>query len=143
MKNMSWHACVSVSYNSLAMLFVSRESGRRIAIHENDFAKEKIMRGVRGNERFILRTYTGADISEPDAQVLWQRILDHKWYVSEQLCRDVGFRVAALDYVENFYEPFQLTKNASVLSVYWRAFMKSVSGLVRRYFELKGDTIPS
>ena len=113
-----------------------------MAIDKNDFATEKVMRRFRGNERMILRACTGADISEPDAQVLWQRILDHKWYVSERLSRDVGFRVAAIDYVEHFYEPFPLTGKASMLSVYGKAFMTRVGTLLQRYFELKGNSIP-
>ena len=57
-----------------------------------------------GMERAILSVYTGDNISEAEAKRLWAKIADHKWYVSERLSRDVGFHVAAVDFIENFYE---------------------------------------
>jgi hypothetical protein len=36
-----------------------------------------------------------------EARALWPRILEHKWFLSERLGRDVGLRVAAIDYLEN------------------------------------------
>jgi SpoVK/Ycf46/Vps4 family AAA+-type ATPase len=39
---------------------------------------------------------------EPDkATEVWEKVLQHKWYLSEKLDRDVGIKVACLDYVEN------------------------------------------
>ena len=39
---------------------------------------------------------------EPDiAADLWPKILKHKWLLSEKLGRDVGFRIACIDFVEN------------------------------------------
>jgi class 3 adenylate cyclase len=38
--------------------------------------------------------------SEPAAE-LWMHILEHKWFMSERLGRDVGIKVACLDYIEN------------------------------------------
>ena len=39
---------------------------------------------------------------EPDiAADLWSKILKHKWLLSEKLGRDVGFRIACIDFVEN------------------------------------------
>lgn len=39
---------------------------------------------------------------EPDvAGDLWLKILQHKWFLSEKLGRDVGIKVACLDFVEN------------------------------------------
>ena len=39
---------------------------------------------------------------EPDAAAdLWPRILLHKWLMSEKLGRDVGLRVACIDFLEN------------------------------------------
>lgn len=40
-----------------------------------------------------------------EAKKIWKKIEDHKWYLSERLGRDVGNRVAAVDYLENFYQP--------------------------------------
>ena len=41
--------------------------------------------------------------SAPEAERVWTKIADHKWYISERLGRDVGFKVAALDYLENVH----------------------------------------
>ncbi|MCX5892169.1 MAG: AAA family ATPase [Deltaproteobacteria bacterium] len=39
---------------------------------------------------------------EPDtAAEVWPKILQHKWLLSEKLSRDVGLRVAAIDFLEN------------------------------------------
>jgi hypothetical protein len=39
---------------------------------------------------------------DPDAAAeLWPRILQHKWLLSEKLGRDVGLRVACIDFLEN------------------------------------------
>jgi AAA+ superfamily predicted ATPase len=39
---------------------------------------------------------------EPDiAADLWSKILKHKWLLSEKLGRDVGFRIACIDFLEN------------------------------------------
>jgi transitional endoplasmic reticulum ATPase len=39
---------------------------------------------------------------DPDiAADLWPRILQHKWVMSEKLGRDVGLRVACIDFIEN------------------------------------------
>lgn len=55
-------------------------------------------------EHTLLEIYTGDNLSESDAKRLWAKITDHKWYISERLSRDVGIHVAAVDYVENFYD---------------------------------------
>ena len=52
-----------------------------------------------------LRKLTGVRLSPSDARRAWPRVLEHKWYVSERLGRDVGLRVAALDYFENIQRP--------------------------------------
>jgi hypothetical protein len=44
----------------------------------------------------------------PDqARTEWRRVLEHKWFVSERLGRDIGLRVAAIDYFENVRLPRQ------------------------------------
>ncbi|MBM9537913.1 ATP-binding protein [Desulfobulbus alkaliphilus] len=35
------------------------------------------------------------------AAALWPLILNHKWLLSEKLCRDVGLRTACIDFLEN------------------------------------------
>lgn len=44
---------------------------------------------------------SGARFEPEDAGDLWPRILQHKWLMSEKLGRDVGLRVACIDFLEN------------------------------------------
>lgn len=52
----------------------------------------------------LVESLTGKVLPQGEASRVWERIPDHKWYLSERLGRDVGMRVAAVDFVENFYE---------------------------------------
>ena len=49
----------------------------------------------------MLRALTGVTLGVLEARGLWPRIIEHKWFLSERLGRDVGLRVAAIDYLEN------------------------------------------
>src|SRR5271157_2293658 len=44
---------------------------------------------------------SGARFEPKAAGDLWPRILQHKWLMSEKLSRDVGLRVACIDFLEN------------------------------------------
>jgi len=44
---------------------------------------------------------TGQNIEPEIAGDLWSKILRHKWFLSEKLGRDVGTKVACLDFMEN------------------------------------------
>jgi hypothetical protein len=48
-----------------------------------------------------LRKLAGVRLSAAEASAIWPRVLEHKWLLSERLGRDVGLRMAAVDYVEN------------------------------------------
>ncbi|MEW6041142.1 MAG: DUF4032 domain-containing protein [Elusimicrobiota bacterium] len=49
----------------------------------------------------ILHNLTSERFPETEAKQLWQEILKHKYVISERLGRNVGIRVASLDYLEN------------------------------------------
>ena len=54
---------------------------------------------------------------EPEiAADLWAKILQHKWLLSEKVGRDVGFRTACIDFLENIidtiYEKRRVRSNA-------------------------------
>jgi hypothetical protein len=51
--------------------------------------------------RRVLRGWAGVKLSASEARDVWPQVLEHKWFVSERLGRDVGLRVAAVDYFEN------------------------------------------
>jgi hypothetical protein len=51
--------------------------------------------------RRSLKELAGVRLSASEARDAWPRVLEHKWYLGERLGRDVGMRVAAVDYFEN------------------------------------------
>jgi SpoVK/Ycf46/Vps4 family AAA+-type ATPase len=53
-----------------------------------------------GYENWISE-FCGQMIDPDQAQALFPKIQKHKWLLSEQLNRDVGYKVATLDYLEN------------------------------------------
>lgn len=54
-----------------------------------------------GAER--LGRLAGVALSRREARRAWPHVLEHKWLLSERLGRDVGLRVAAVDYFENIH----------------------------------------
>jgi hypothetical protein len=52
-------------------------------------------------ERRTIKELAGVRLSVDEARAVWPRIIDHKWYISERLGRDVGLRVATIDYFDN------------------------------------------
>lgn len=49
----------------------------------------------------LILNCTGQKFDSETAAELWPKIMQHKWFLSEKLSRDVGFKVACLDYIEN------------------------------------------
>jgi hypothetical protein len=92
-----------------------------------DYAIEKVSQDVFTPEQALIKKYLSADFPKREAKYLWDKIVDHKWYVSERLKRDVGFRVAAVDYTENFYEPFFFGKPAAGFKNSLRELFKIIS----------------
>ena len=45
---------------------------------------------------------SGIRFEETIAADLWRKVMDHKWILSEKLGRDVGFRAACIDFLDNF-----------------------------------------
>ena len=66
-----------------------------------DYVIEKVLANNTESRRRVLKRLTGLKLSDLEAHIVWPRILDHKWYLSERIGRDVGLRVAAVDYFEN------------------------------------------
>lgn len=76
-----------------------------------DYTVEKVLDEMPSREQLILRELTGKDFDKEEARIVLEKVFDHKWYVGEKLQRDIGLRVAAVDFVENFYEPAVEKKN--------------------------------
>ena len=69
-----------------------------------DYTIEKILKDQDFNAQRRLKTLTGKSLNRKEAENVWLAIQNHKWLVSRRLGRDIGFRVAAVDYLENFYK---------------------------------------
>jgi hypothetical protein len=66
---------------------------------------ERTLRERPCEEQKLLRELAGVRLSPAEARAEWPRVLEHKWFMSERLGRDIGLRVAALDYFENVRLP--------------------------------------
>ena len=62
---------------------------------------EKILENRAVPEQKLLKQFTGKSFAKTEAKIILKKVEDHKWYLSERLGRDVGMRVAAIDYLEN------------------------------------------
>jgi hypothetical protein len=67
---------------------------------ESPAASAAAEQGARRLRR-SLRQLAGVELSASEARAAWPGVLEHKWYLGERLGRDVGLRVAAVDYFEN------------------------------------------
>lgn len=106
--------------------------------YKMDFAIEQ-MNSNEAAAQGLVEALTGKVLPQREAVRVWNRIPDHKWYLSERLGRDVGTRVAAIDFLENFYEPAEIrtfgdsarktfNRALSVLGSWTRSYLKAKSG---------------
>jgi hypothetical protein len=70
-----------------------------------DYVIEQTLRGGASEEQRLLGELAGVKLARAEAAAEWPRVLEHKWFVSERLGRDIGLRVAAIDYFENVRLP--------------------------------------
>jgi hypothetical protein len=59
---------------------------------------EEVLSEYPKDQQRMLRKLAGVKLSQAEAGRAWPRVLEHKWFLSERLGRDVGLRVAAVDY---------------------------------------------
>jgi len=72
---------------------------------ENDEAAAVALAHDARRLRRSLKELAGVKLSASEAAHVWPQVLEHKWYLGERLGRDVGLRVAAVDYFENISRP--------------------------------------
>ena len=96
-----------------------------------DYVIEKTL-AEDADERRALKELTGIKITVEESHNIWPRILDHKWYISERLGRDVGLRVAAIDYMENIWTP-------RISRLKQGALKNRLRGAVVSYFQNRGQ----
>jgi hypothetical protein len=53
------------------------------------------------DQQRTLKKLAHVKLSRAEVRYAWPYILEHKWYMSESLGRDVGLKVAAVDFFEN------------------------------------------
>jgi hypothetical protein len=75
---------------------------------------EEVLSQQPREQRRVLRKLTGRKLSASEANAAWPLILEHKWFLSERLNRDVGLMVAAVDYFENVRPPRQSSRIGSL-----------------------------
>lgn len=107
--------------------------------YQLDYIVEEIKKNEPSREQLNLKKLVGQDFTKEEAAFVWEKVNDHKWYIGERLKRDVGLKVAAIDYIENFYDAGIFHKKNKPKSFFDRIF-KPVSGLTRIYFVSKSKT---
>lgn len=90
--------------------------------YKNDYSIEKTLNLRPSLEQKFLLEFTGKNFPAEEAENLWLKIIDHKWYISERLDRDIGLRVAAVDYVQNFYHSPVTEKKESFMDFVQKFF---------------------
>lgn len=109
--------------------------------YQLDYVVEEIRKNEPSKEQVILKIFTGEIFTQKEAAYIWERVVDHKWYIGERLKRDVGERVAAIDFIENFYEPNNIFQNKNNQSGVFRRIVNSFKQLGRAYFVSKSRII--
>lgn len=110
--------------------------------YQLDYVVEAVKQNQPSVEQRKLKNLVGADFTKEEAKYIWERVIDHKWYVGERLKRDIGWRVATVDYVENFYDAGMFRKNNNRRGFYNR-LGKPLASLMRNYFTSKSKTLSS
>lgn len=68
---------------------------------ESDYAAERARADDEREKQKLKSAAVAASLTTAEAQEVWPQVLEHKWYMSERVGRDVGLKVAALDYFKN------------------------------------------
>jgi hypothetical protein len=109
--------------------------------YQLDSVVDEVLKNLPTEQQVFLKKYLNRDFPKKEAKHLWERILDHKWYVSERLKRDVGFRVAAVDYIENFYEPGSVFGDKNRKSGVFGKILRPINSTLRSYFVQKSKIL--
>ena len=104
-----------------------------------DLVIDETLKNELSNNQKLLKQFTGKNFEKKEAEYLWSRITDHKWYVSERLQRDVGFKVAALDFMENFYQPLKNYRRTSNFSDFFQIILRPFKSFINLYLAVKSN----
>jgi hypothetical protein len=106
-----------------------------------DYTIEKTFAQQPTLEQKFIFEFTGKRFPALEAEYIWSRVIDHKWYISERLNRDIGLRVAAVDYLNNIYEPSRsvMPKN-DVKSHLMRIFKRFINATLEQIVGIRTVT---
>ena len=113
-----------------------------MVIYQLDYVVNEVTQNTPSFEQKQLKKYVNTEFTKEEAKYIWERVIDHKWYVGERLQRDIGLRVAAVDYVENFYDSSIFRKN-SKQNGFFNRLGRLISNLARSYIISKSKTFSS
>ena len=82
--------------------------------YKSDYTIDQTLNFKPSLEQKFLLEYTGKNFPAGQAERIWLRVIDHKWHMSEKLNRDVGLRVAAVDYIQNFHKTDGAEKDSNL-----------------------------
>ncbi len=106
--------------------------------------KEKVDKLISLDQNFytkLLQQFVSEDFEEEEAKRLWFEILSHKYSISEKLGRNVGLKVALLDYLENIkgiIKSSKIIEEEEFIKTLKMATVDPLTGLYNRqhFFEL-------
>ncbi len=111
--------------------------------YQLDYVIEEVLKSEPNGEQLSLKKLVGQDFTKEEAASVWEKVNDHKWYIGERLKRDVGLKVAVIDYLENFYDAGIFRENSGKPKTFFDRLFKPVSKLTRTYFVSKSRIISS
>ena len=110
--------------------------------YQLDYVVDEVLKSLPTAEQAFLKEHLNKDYSKKEAAYLWERIVDHKWYIGERLKRDVGYRVAAVDYIDNFYDPGSFFSGRNKKSGVFGKILRPLGSSLRSYFVSKSKVLP-
>lgn len=77
----------------------------------------QILHDISSTDDYSARVFeiSGHKIDPELAQDLWSKVLQHKWVLSEKTGRDVGIKVACIDFIENILSVDNSLHNAQTI----------------------------
>jgi hypothetical protein len=94
-----------------------------------EYVIENTLGELACEEQKVLKQLAGVKLTAAEARAEWTRVLEHKWFISERLGRDVGLRVAAIDYFANVRLP-RHTRTARKSQATWARRARQTHGLL-------------
>ena len=103
-----------------ANLLTNSENNCPTQYYNQGFILDKIILDTPSPEICASKIFeaSGAKFDADVATDLWQKIMQHKWVLSERLNRDVGFKIACTDFLENIGTDEELSTHISSCKLY-------------------------